>query len=59
MFLLLAETMSAVPAAQEASLETALNWLPWIVLIAALVAVVLALLVKGIYLFLHIFSKKG
>ncbi len=44
---------------EEASLEAALQWLPWIVLIAALVAVVLALLVKGIYLFLHIFSKKG
>ncbi len=59
MFSLLAETTTAVPVSNEAALETALNWLPWIVLIAALVAVVLAILVKGIYLFLHIFSKKG
>lgn len=54
----LAET-AAVPAEQTASLDVALQWLPWIVLIAALVAVVIAVLVKGIYLFLHIFSRKG
>ena len=58
MFSLLADA-SAVAASTEASLSVAFEWLPWIVLIAAAVAVVLAVLVKGIYLFLHIFSKKG
>ncbi|MBQ6704470.1 MAG: hypothetical protein IJN19_00480 [Opitutales bacterium] len=58
MFSLLADA-SAVAASPEASLSVALEWLPWIVLIAAAVAVVLAVLVKGIYLCLHIFSKKG
>lgn len=58
MYSLLAEA-ATVPAAQEASPAVVLQWLPWIVLIAALVAVVLAVLVKSIYLFLHIFSKKG
>ena len=50
---------SAVAASSEASLSVALEWLPWLVLIAAAVAGVLAVLVKGLYLFLHIFSKKG
>lgn len=50
---------SATTASPDVSLGVALEWLPWVVLIAAAVAVVLALLVKGIYLFLHIFSKKG
>jgi|GEM_PF-1207659 len=58
MFSLLADA-SAAGTSSEVSLSVALEWLPWIILIAALVAVVLAVLVKGIYLFLHIFSKKG
>ena len=58
MFSLLADA-SAAGTSPEVSLSVALEWLPWIILIAALVAVVLAVLVKGIYLFLHIFSKKG
>ena len=58
MLSLLAEA-SAVAASSEEPLCVALQWLPWIILIAACVAVVLAVLVKGIYLFLHIFSKKG
>lgn len=57
MFFLLAEAASAAP--EEASLGLALQWLPWIVLVSAVVAVVLAVLVKSIYLFLRIFSKKG
>ncbi len=58
MFFLLAEAASAA-APEEASLGLALQWLPWIVLVSAVVAVVLAVLVKSIYLFLRIFSKKG
>lgn len=58
MFSLLAET-AAPDGASAASLDVALQWLPWVVLIAALVAVFLAILVKGIYLVLHIFSRKG
>lgn len=45
--------------AENAALDAALQWLPWIVLIAAVVAALIAVLVKCIYLFLHIFSKKG
>ncbi len=52
MFSLLAET-------EPSSLAIAFQWMPWIILIAVLVAVFLALLVKGIYLVLHIFGKKG
>lgn len=58
MFSLLAEAAPVADAALT-PLENALQWLPWIILIAALVAVFLAVLVKGIYLFLYIFSKKG
>lgn len=58
MFPLLAE-VNAASEATMAPLDVALQWLPWIVLIAALVAVLLAVLVKSIYLVLHIFSKKG
>lgn len=58
MILLLAEA-AAGAAEAVTSTDVALQWLPWIALIAALVAAILAFLVKGIYLFLHIFSKKG
>lgn len=58
MFSLLAEAAPVADAALT-PLENAFQWLPWIILIAALVAVFLAVLVKGIYLFLYIFSKKG
>lgn len=58
MFFLLAEAASTAEP-EEASLGLALQWLPWIVLVSAVVAVVLAVLVKSIYLFLRIFSKKG
>jgi len=56
MLLLLA---TAVAKTESASLDVALQWLPWVILIAAVVAAVLAVLVKGIYLVLRIFSKKG
>lgn len=56
MFSLLA---TAVSGAENASLDVALQWLPWVILIAAVVAAILAVLVKSIYLFLRIFSKKG
>lgn len=58
MFLLLAEATVAATEAAEASTDVALRWVPWVLLIAAVVAAVLALLVKGIYLVLHVSGKK-